>query len=292
MNKTILANSDGSEIRFSKISKFDGDVSFNDFSFKYVVKGSESYKLEKKLYTLDQNQFIIGSKNNGKLSVIINKPKKSGKLPALLFIPGYTCSSIDNLSLDHPYGRIVRAFSNAGYVVARIEKSGLGDSQNTPNCSSTDLKDEIESFTAGLNKLKSLSYVDTENIFIFGHSMGGIIAPALRAIMPVKGVMVYGTTAKSFFEYQLEMNRLQLMLANPDPLVYEKTCRLQTQIAYEYYIQKKELKDIAISPERIEALKTDWQYDGGNKIFDRNQEYRRQIIDNPLIENWKNTRVI
>jgi uncharacterized protein len=225
----------------------------------------------------------------GKLNVIINKPKKDGKLPAVLFIPGYTCSSVDNLSETHPYGRIVRAFSDAGYVVVRVEKSGLGDSQNTPDCSSTNLYDEIESFTAGLNKLKSLPYVDTDNVFIFGHSMGGIIAPALSAKIPVKGVMVYGTTAKSFFEYTLEMNRLQIMLAKPDPIEFEKTCRLQTQIAYEYYIEKRELKDIASSPERIEALKKDWQYDGGNKIFDRNQEYWRQIIEHPLIEYWKNT---
>jgi uncharacterized protein len=194
----------------------------------------------------------------GKLSVIINKPKKEGKLPAILFIPGYTCSSIDNLSENHPYGRIVRAFSDAGYVVVRVEKSGLGDSQNTPDCSLTNLNDEVESFTAGLNKLKSLPYVDTENVFIFGHSMGGIIAPALSAKIPVKGVIVYGTTAKSFFEYQLEMNRVQIMLAKPDPLEFEKTCRLQTQIAYEYYIEKKELKDIASTPERIEALKKDY----------------------------------
>jgi uncharacterized protein len=224
----------------------------------------------------------------GTLSIIINKPKKTGKLPAMLFIPGYTCSSIDGLSENHPYGRIVRAYADSGYVVLRVEKSGLGDSQNTVDCSLTNLYDEVANFQAGLDKLRSLDYVDTNQIFIFGHSMGGVIAPALGAQNNVCGVIVYGTTAKSFFEYQLEMNRLQIMLAKPDPFEYEKTCRLQTEIAYEYYILKKDIKEIASTPERIEALKKDWEYDGNNKIFGRNQEYWRQIVDFPLLEYWKN----
>ncbi|WP_309640247.1 alpha/beta fold hydrolase [Flavobacterium sp.] len=272
-------------------SKVEG----NSITLLISRKGKE-IKIEGKIVgrdrETDKNATIVYESvpyKEGLLSVIINKPKKEGKLPAVLFIPGYTCSSVDNLSENHPYGRIIRAFSDAGYVVLRVEKSGLGDSQNTPECTSTNLNDEIESFTAGLNKLKSLPYVDDENIFLFGHSMGGIIAPALSAKNAVKGVMVYGTTAKSFFEYQLEMNRLQLMLAKPDPMEFEKTCRLQTQIAYEYYIEKKDLKTIASTPERMDALKKDWQYDGQNKIFDRNQEYWRQIIDHPLLEYWRDT---
>jgi uncharacterized protein len=227
---------------------------------------------------------------NGKLSVIINKPKKEGKHPAMLFIPGYTCSSQDNVPANYAYARIVKAYSDAGFVVVRIEKSGMGDSQNTPDCSSTNLYDEIENFQAGLNKLKTLPYVDLKNIFIFGHSMGGIIAPALTAKNEVRGVVVNGTVAKSFFEYTLEMNRLQLMLAKPDAFEYEKTCRLQTEIAYEYYILKKPIQEIASTEERKAALKKDWEWDGGNRIFSRNQEYWRQIQEIPLLENWKNTK--
>jgi uncharacterized protein len=115
----------------------------------------------------------------GQLRVIINKPFKENKMPAMLFIPGYTCSSIDELTNDHPYKRIVDAYVDAGYTTLRIEKSGLGDSKNTPPCESCDLLDEIENFEVGLKKLKSLTYVDTNQIIIVGHSMGGIIAPRL-----------------------------------------------------------------------------------------------------------------
>jgi pimeloyl-ACP methyl ester carboxylesterase len=225
----------------------------------------------------------------GQLSVIINKPEGNGKFPAVLFIPGYTCSSVDGLTPDHPYGHIVNAFHQAGFVVVRVEKSGLGDSQNTPDCSTTTLMDEVASFTAGFQKMKTLPYVDADQLFVFGHSMGGIIAPAISAVEKVKGTIVYGTTAKSWFEYQLEMNRLQLKLAQTPPLEYEQKCRIQGEIAYEYFIQKKELSTIATDPAKKAVLETDWQYNGKDMIFERNQEYWRQIQEYPLLENWKNT---
>jgi hypothetical protein len=86
----------------------------------------------------------------GRLRVLISKPRSPGPHPALLFIPGYTCSSIDGMGPSHPYTKIVKAFSDAGYVVLRIEKSGLGDSRNTPPCESCSLADEIDGFEQGL----------------------------------------------------------------------------------------------------------------------------------------------
>lgn len=53
-------------------------------------------------------------------------------------------------------------------------------------------------------------------------------------------------------------------------------------------VSRRDIKEIASTPERVEALKKDWEYDGNNKIFGRNQEYWRQIIDFPQLDLWKN----
>ena len=227
---------------------------------------------------------------DGLLRVIVNKPKNEGKHPALLFIPGYTCSSIDNLDDTHPYKRIIDVFARAGFVTLRIEKSGLGDSQNTPACESCDLYDEIENFQVGLDKLKSLPYVDTNKIIIFGHSMGGIIAPALSAKNQVAGVIVYGTTAKSWFEYQIEMYRTQNLLAGMEPLEYEKSVVDQYDLNYRYFVKKESLSELAKEPLFDSLLRLHWAYDGQGRIFSRNAEYWRQIQDVLHLENWKNTQ--
>jgi len=225
----------------------------------------------------------------GQVRVIINKPSKQEKMPAMLFIPGYTCSSIDNLKENHPYKRIIDAYVKAGFVTLRIEKSGLGDSENTPTCESCDLYDEIENFEVGLKKLKTLTYVDTNKIIIVGHSMGGVIAPALSAKHKVAGVVVYGTTAKSWFEYQIEMYRVQNLLSGMEPLEYEKSITDQYDLNYRFFVKKESLESLAKDPQNDSILKTQWMYDGKSMIYSRNAEYWRQIQDVNHLENWKNT---
>lgn len=224
---------------------------------------------------------------SGELRTIINKPKVEGKLPAMLFIPGYTCTSIDGLESNHPYKRIIDAYVDAGYVTLRIEKSGLGDSRNTIKCEECDLYDEVEGFYNGLKKLKSLPYVDSTKIIIFGHSMGGVVAPLVAAKSQVQGTIVYGTTAKSWFEYQLELNRVQTMLAKPDPLEYEEYCRSQYDLNYRFFIQNESLEKLAMDPKIDTILRRDWMYDGQSKIWDRNAEYWRQIQSMKLLDAWK-----
>ncbi len=249
---------------------------------KFLGRPLETSSISSVLY--DQADY-----KQGQLRVIINRPHKEGKLPAMLFIPGYTCSSIDNLPDFHPYKRIIDAYVAAGFVTLRIEKSGLGDSQNTPPCESCDLKDEIENFAVGLQKLRSLPYVDTTKIIMVGHSMGGIVAPALSAQYPVAGVVVYGTTAKSWFEYQLEMYRVQNELAGMEPLEYEQSIRDQYELNYRFFVEKASLSELAKDPKKEAVLTTQWMYDGVDKIYGRNMEYWRQIQDMPHLEHWKKT---
>ena len=262
-----------------------------------VLRGKKKLVLKAKAiarpYETDDNATVIYDEapyKGGQLRVIINKPFKENKMPAMLFIPGYTCSSIDELPNFHPYKRIVDAYVDAGYVTLRIEKSGLGDSKNTPPCESCDLLDEIENFEVGLKKLKSLPYVDTNQIIIVGNSMGGIIAPAISAKNKVAGVVVYGTTAKSWFEYQIEMYRVQNALAGMNPIEVEQSVIEQYDLNYRYFVKKERLEDIAKDPKADSVLRMSWEYDGNGKIYSRNAEYWRQIQDYPHLENWKNTK--
>lgn len=261
-----------------------------------VLRGRKKITLKAKViarpFETDDNAEVIYDEANfrgGQLRVIINKPFKEKKMPAMLFVPGYTCSSIDELTNDHPYKRIIDAFIDADYVTMRIEKSGLGDSKNTPPCESCDLLDEIENFEVGLKKLKSLSYVDTNQIIIVGHSMGGIIVPAISAKNNVAGVVVYGTTAKSWFEYQLEMYRVQNALAGMNPIEVEQSVVDQYDLNYRYFVQKQSLEELAKDAKADSVLRTVWGYDGKGNIYSRNAEYWRQIQDYPHLENWKNT---
>ncbi|MEP7319384.1 MAG: PDZ domain-containing protein, partial [Panacibacter sp.] len=139
----------------------------------------------------------------GYLRVITRKPKSKTNCPAILLIPGYGCGSIENYATSYN-GKLINEWLKAGYAVVTIEKSGLGDSYNCAACTEVDLVTDIESFDAGYNYMQQLPFVDTSNLYVWGHSMGGVIAPEVAKRHHPKAVMVFGTTFRPWSEFLLE----------------------------------------------------------------------------------------
>jgi photosystem II stability/assembly factor-like uncharacterized protein/pimeloyl-ACP methyl ester carboxylesterase len=152
-----------------------------------------------------------------RLRTIVTEPLESprataGRSPAVLCVQGIPCQSIDRpASPDAVDTRIIHALAEAGFVTMRVDKPGLGDSEGPP-CSEIDFETELEGYKAALRQLAELPGVDPERVFIFGHSMGGVMAPYLTTVAPVRGTMVYGTLVRTWFEYQLENVRRQTRL--------------------------------------------------------------------------------
>ena len=57
----------------------------------------------------------------------------------------------------------------------RVEKSSMGDSEGPP-CSNVDMEAERRGYVAGLKALKDYPFVDPNNIFLMGISIGGVQA--------------------------------------------------------------------------------------------------------------------
>jgi uncharacterized protein len=230
----------------------------------------------------DQVKFM-----NGWMRVIINKPKTPGKHKAILFIQGYTCYSLDNIG-KHPYGQLVDKLCDKGYVVMRAEKPGMGDDTNIPDCSDVDFNTEVKTFSTAYEKLKTYDYVDTANIFIFGHSLGGIEAPVLAQKYHPKGIIVCGTTAVSWFEYIIEMFRFQNIIEGSDYVENENMIKNVTPLLYDLLIEKQTPKALAKNPAFDTLLIKYMEYDGDDHIWSRNYAYWQQLQDQNMAEVWKN----
>ncbi len=227
--------------------------------------------------------------DGGKLSMIVTKPKGEGKFPAILFIPGYMCYSLDNIG-NHPYGQIVNKLTEQGFVVVRVEKPGEGDCMNTPSCRSIGFNKEVDAFDAGFKKMATLDYVDTTNLFVFGHSLGAMEAPLISARNKnVKGVIIEGTSGDSWFEYILDMFRYQNPIMGVDVVENEEMISKATPMLYEYLVQKKSPTDLAKNPDYKTILMEMMQYDGGEQIWDRHYKYWQELQDFNQAEAWKNT---
>jgi uncharacterized protein len=143
----------------------------------------------------------------GEHRTILMEPMEKGKYPAILFIQGIGCYSIDSpLDTLRSDIQLLSTLTKAGFVTLRVEKSNIGDSKGKP-CEQMDLKEELAGYKAAYEHLESLSTVDIDNIFIIGHSMGGVMAPLLAIDHKIKGIVAYGTLGVNFLEYYINSRR-------------------------------------------------------------------------------------
>lgn len=224
----------------------------------------------------------------GYLRTMTWKPKDKTNLPAILLIPGYGCGSIENYSKSYN-GKLIEEWLRNGFAVVTIEKSGLGDSFNCGPCSEADLATDIESFDAGYKYMENLSYVDKSKLFIWGHSMGGTIAPEVGRRHKPAGIMVFGCVFRPWNEFLLEMHRVQKPLL--DNLNYQQTedfMRGIQKIYHEFFVNKKSPEQLAAIPEYNPLVVSELGYKkGSNDMWGRHWKFWQQIDSLNLAKSWQ-----
>lgn len=210
---------------------------------------------------------------------IITKPKQGDRLPAILFVGGLGCYSLDGLSADKgPYGQLIYGLSRGGYVVMRVEKSGEGDSQGPP-CSSpeADFRQEVSAYVAGLKSLKEYPFVDPDRVFIFAHSIGPLVGVVAANEVPVNGLIAAETIGRNWFDYELDISRQQMLdLGKPYDEV-ERSQRVFEQCLHRFYVEKLAPAELLKSDPRCSDMLV-----GGVP-----HTYLQQVGDLNLSEYWK-----
>lgn len=149
-----------------------------------------------------------------RLRSIVTRPAEAARpLPALLFVQWLSCDPVAiNPTVSDGWTDLLLALvQRSGMIVARTEKAGIGGSGGPP-CSELGYDEELAGHRAALAALRRSAHVHPESIFVFGGSMGGTMAPILGASEGVKGVIVAGTTAGSWLEHMLAIDRRVLEL--------------------------------------------------------------------------------
>ena len=224
-----------------------------------------------------------------RIRTIVTRPKASGKHPALMFIQGFSPVSYDYTlegskgdvaTIDGP---ILFDFANTGFVTMRVEKPGVGDSEGGP-FQNLDYMTELDIYRQALKQLKGLEEVDTDNVFIFGHSMGGAFGPMIAAENPVRGLAVYGIASRTWFEYLLDTLRYQGLVAGDSFENTNEKVRLGSRLMALVFLEKKSVEEIKTSHAELSEL-ADAIFPGG--LFNaKSLDFWRQLAEINFPEYW------
>lgn len=160
-----------------------------------------------------------------RVRTIVTRPLDGRRHPAVLLVQGLSCESIDyGASPRAPLCRLVHAWAREDLVTMRVEKRGVGDSEgDAPD--RTGFATEVDDVRAALRSLAAYDFVDAGAVFVFGHSVGGMIAPMLARENVARGYVVYGTSAARWFACVDASTRRQLRLRGLSLDVIEERAR-------------------------------------------------------------------
>ncbi len=217
-------------------------------------------------------------------TIITEPPEASGKSPAFMFVQGIYCATIDRPTMPEVVDtRLVHEMAKAGFVTMRVDKPGLGDSEG-PMCGDIDFETELVGYVAALKQLKSLPGVDSDRVYIFGHSMGGVMAPYMMKQVGIRGAIVYGTLARTWLEYTLENHRRQLTLSGASEGDVSESVLRETRIEAMMLVDKMTLGEIwAKYPE----LKEDSPMFEPTRMYSRHMSFFHQLQDLNLARAWE-----
>jgi uncharacterized protein len=173
--------------------------------------------------------------------IILTKPlNKTGKLPMVVFLTGIGCYSLDTpFDTTRAEIQMLNKLSRAGYICARVEKPGVGDNVGkSKKCEDIGFNDEVDVYVQAVMKLKKRPDVDSTEVYLFGHSMGGVIAPIVSTQTPVKGIIAYGTIGSNFIDYLNKTRRTIAQSYNMPPDTADMYIKDYCECAAYYYVEK------------------------------------------------------
>jgi pimeloyl-ACP methyl ester carboxylesterase len=225
--------------------------------------------------------------HGARLRTIITRPDGGGRHPAVLLLQGgHTCFPIDN-AVGEPSGfmRIAQDLARHGYVTLRVERPGCGDSEGGP-LRDVDFDVELDGYIEALGALKQLDSVDAARVYLFGHSMGGIMAPLMAVRSPVRGIVVFGTTAETWFESVFMQRRRLASLDGTEAVDLNREILAQLRFFYPLIVEKKTPLQIRDSdPELPRSIWDAWVTDD-RYVYGRHYSFSHQIAGRNLTEAW------
>ncbi|MBC8066013.1 MAG: alpha/beta fold hydrolase [Chlorobia bacterium] len=223
--------------------------------------------------------------NGRRIRTFVTKPKATGKRPVMFWIQGINASSVE-APLTGPSGtsKVLKAFSDDGWVTVRVEKPGVGDSEGGPALL-VGFDEELDIYRQTLKTLDKYDFVDRSQVYLFGHSMGGCHAPIIASEQSVKGIISYGTVSDSWLEWQIKAARIQGPLTGQTRAQVDAEVRKTVAVYHYLYNEKRTIAWIKENRPDLRESATETSADGV-MMGVRSIKYMQEVNDNNFCDYW------
>ncbi|QKH05176.1 alpha/beta fold hydrolase (plasmid) [Bacillus cereus] len=163
-------------------------------------------------------KIVIGKETKYPLNGILSLPENcSSKVPAVVLVHGSGPTDMDEkIGNNYPFKDLAQGLSGNGIAVLRYDKRTFVYGKEMVKDNGISVKEEtIEDAILAADFLRKDLRIDSNKIFIIGHSLGGMLAPRIDAEGGnFTGVIIMGGSPRKLEEILMDQNNAVLNSLN------------------------------------------------------------------------------
>lgn len=224
------------------------------------------------------------------LRTIVTRPKDaSGPLPAIFFTQWVSCDSVETNRPGVWLDVMREVIEQSGMVFVRVERSSGGDSRG-PACHELDYETEVTHYRHAFDQLMRPPIVDTNQVYIWGNSLGATTAPLVAKGKRVAGIIVDGAGAQTYFERMLQFDRIGFEFSGADPATIDDRMRRHAEFHVEYLLNGRDPAQIVRERPHLAGVWSDMRGTGEGVHYGRPYAYHRQAARQDFLAAWSDFR--
>ncbi len=186
--------------------------------------------IQSELFT--ENPVIVAGRPDLPLDGVLTLPVGVDKPAVVILVQGSGQSDKDEtIFVNRPFADIAHGLAEKGIATLRYDKRYFRYPDKAT--AAIRVEDEIlEDVFAAIDVMKNDDRVDSQRIYVLGHSLGGCMTPAIAAINPdLAGIISMAGSLRPLFEISYDQNQELIRNIDRNTLTKEQNQLLDEQIA-------------------------------------------------------------
>ncbi|MBP0725985.1 alpha/beta fold hydrolase [Bacillus sp. RG28] len=208
---------------------------------------------------MTEEKIVIGEATKYPLNGILSIPNETnGLIPAVVLVQGSGPSNMDAKVFNNlPFKDIAEGLSEKGIAVLRYDKRTFVYGKEMKHEAGLSVKEEtIEDAILAADFLRKDSRIDSNKIFVIGHSLGGMLAPRIDAEGGAfAGIVIMAGSPRKLEEIMMDQNDMILNSLNAFLrwIAKKQITALSSKLENIYNLSDEEAKSTPVIGKRVKA---------------------------------------